>query len=176
MKKIKILTVLIITFLMTGCAKLNATMKINKDKSMDYEVIIAFDSSMASQSNLTFDENSLKEVKNNEYKIEEYKDDSMTGYRFTRHIKNIDSISTSKKIKGSIDVNNSEKNIFTVKKGFFKNTYSANLTTNSTDLSKLPIDNSSDYSALIKNMDLKFEIQLPYKAKSSPNRYSTIRC
>lgn len=45
MKKIiKYLCVLSLVFLLSGCYKINTTMKINKDKSMDFEMIYAIDS------------------------------------------------------------------------------------------------------------------------------------
>lgn len=202
MKKIKILPILIITLFMTGCVKINANMKINKDKSMDYEIIMAFDKSFTEQANAQFNDESIKEAESNGFIATKYSDSSMTGYKFTKHIDNIDSVSSTKNITGSLDVNSSNKYLFTVKKGFLKNTYKAKLTTNNTDLSGLDnivnslnnntnsttydnslttgdsslksIDNTLnindnsdfDYSSL-SNMDLKFEVNLPYKSISS---------
>ena len=47
MKKIKyILLLCTLTFLLTGCVKYNANMDIKKDKSMDFSIIYALDSSL----------------------------------------------------------------------------------------------------------------------------------
>ena len=47
MKKIKYLVLLFtVTFLLTGCIKFNANMDIKKDKSMDFSIIYALDTSV----------------------------------------------------------------------------------------------------------------------------------
>ena len=189
MKKLKILSILLITLFMTGCVKLNANMKINKDKSMNYEIIMAFDKSIIDQAGYNFNEESLKTARKNGFEISEYNNGSMKGYKFTKHINNIDSISTKKDIKGSLDVDNNNKYMFTIKKGIIKNTYKAKLVTTSTDLSNIDpnlykkdiisnnttnsdynlvntSDNNIDYSSM-KNIDLKFEVDLPYNALNS---------
>lgn len=185
----KIISILIITFFITGCVKMNASMKINKNKSMDYELILAFDKSLIDQTNANFNEDSIKTAENNGFKVTEYNNDSMSGYKFIKHFNNIDSVSTTENIVGSLDVDSNEKYIFTVKKGFLKNTYKANLTSNSTDLNGLDpsslnqtndLNNNSttdsldinniDYSSM-SNMDVKFEVTLPYKAVSSNATY-----
>lgn len=185
----KIISILIITFFITGCVKFNASMKINKNKSMDYELILAFDKSLIDQTNANINENSIKTAENNGFKVSEYNNDSMSGYKFIKHFNNIDSVSTTENIVGSLDVDSNEKYIFTVKKGFLKNTYKANLTSNNTDLNGLDpsslnqindLNNNSttdsldinniDYSSM-SNMDVKFEVTLPYKAVSSNATY-----
>lgn len=170
MKKFKILTIFMITLLITGCAKLDANMKINKDKSMDYEIIMAFEQSIADQA--SFDEDSIKQAEKNGFTVTEYNENSMKGYKFVKHIKDIDSISTSDDINGSLDVDSDNKYIFTVKKGIIKNRYIAKLTTTNTDLSglkslqtndSLNTTETIDYGSL-SNMEAKFEVTLPYKA------------
>ena len=192
MKKLKILSILLITIFMTGCVKLNASMKINKDKSMDYEIIMAYDKTLAEKAESQFDEESIKEAEKNGFKATEYNDGTMIGYKFTKHIKNIDSVSSNENVTGSLDVNADSKYLFTVKKGFLKNTYKAKLISKSTNLSDLDtnswnittsdntdneniidasndsvdLTDSIDYSKMA-NMELKFEVTLPYNALTS---------
>lgn len=162
----KIISVLIITLFMTGCVKLNASINIHKDKSMDYEILMAFDQSLTNQSINT---DSITEAKNNGFTVKEYYDNNKKGYKFTKHINNIDSISTNKDILGSLDINNNDKYLFSVKKGFIKNKYTAKLTSYNTDISSINqiYDTANiDYNTL-SNMDVKFYVTLPYKAIST---------
>lgn len=192
MKKFKLLIVFMITIFMTGCVKLNANMQIHKDKSMDYRITMAFDKSLSDNFNEQFDDESIENAEKNGFKATEYDDGTMKGYTFTKHIKNIDTVSTDKDIKGSLDVDSNNKYLFTVKKSFLKNTYKAKLTTN-TDLSNLNLQQNStfdsqensltenstnsnltedtnttsiDYNSMA-NLDLKFEVTLPHNAINS---------
>ena len=225
MKKMKFLLVFVVTLFMTGCVKMNATMKINKDKSMDYEIIMAVDDSLMQGSTSTvIDEKEMEEAKKNGFTIEDYTEDSMKGYKMTKHIKNIDSVSSKDSIESSIDAGSESEYLFTVKKGFFKNTYTAKLTSDSTDSlndymsdddtslddtsdddwsfddedettlddedetilddedettlddedettlddeDETTLDDETDYSKYMSNFDMKFEVNLPYKAKSN---------
>lgn len=182
MKKAKYLLVLVSVLFLTGCVKMNANMKINKDKSMNYEVIIAMDKDLITGDNTVLSEDQKKQAKKNGYTISDYKVDNMVGYKVVKKIKNIDSISTTKKVESNLDVDSKDKYMFTVKKGFFKNTYKATLTTNSTDNLNSQMGNSNDddnkvaeddessdidYSQYFSNMDFKFEVKLPYKAKKN---------
>lgn len=162
----KIISILIITFFITGCVKMNASMKVNKNKSMDYEIILAFDKSLVQNNNIISDED-ITEAKNNGYIINEYNDDTKTGIKVSKHIKNIDSVSTTKETITNL---NEYKNIkfFTVKKGFVKNAYKAKfyINTNYQDNTDLLITDNvglDDYN----NMEMKFEVTLPYKAIST---------
>ena len=144
MKKTKYLLLLMCAFLLTGCVKMNASMKINKDKSMDYEVIIAMNKQLVGDTNQVLTDDQIKKAKKNGYKLSDYKDEEMKGYKIVKHIKNIDNVSTTKKVESNIDVDSNDKYMFTVKKGFFKNTYKAVFKTNSTNNLNSQLSGSSD--------------------------------
>ena len=122
MKKVKYLLFCLLLF--TGCVKLDVTMTVGKDKSMNLEVIEAFDKSLIT--NDTFNSLNLDELKKQKYKIEDYSDDKYQGYKISKKIENIDDISTTKDITSSMDISKNQDKMFKIKKGFFKNKYTYN--------------------------------------------------
>ena len=185
-KSFKVLCLMLVAFMMSGCMKFNMNMDINSDKSMNLELIVAFANEMMGSSNETnMDNSEIQKLKDNGFNVEEYSDDTMTGYTISTKINNIDDVSTEKDTMFNLnDIFNGEKlsDIFTVKKGFLKNTYivkigeeeSTDMTNeieddlNSTysDDSLLATDDA-DLSMLLNSMDINFTINLPYKAISS---------
>lgn len=182
-KYFKILCMMLVVFTMSGCMKMSADMSIHKDKSMDYSVTFAFDNSIwqshKGQSFISGDD--IEKIEKQGFKMTEYSDGSKTGYTFTKNIKNIDDVSSENEI--IMDLNNSLENskdsdMFTVKKGFFKNTYTLKMENNTSDevQSETEIQSGSnvseqnndlDLSMLTSSFDMKFNITLPYKAISS---------
>lgn len=122
MKKVKYLLFCLLLF--TGCVKLDVNMSIGKDKSMNLEVIEAFDKSLITTD--TFNSLNLDELKKEKFKIEDYSDDKYQGYKISKKINNIDDISTTKDITSSIDISKNQDKIFKIKKGFLKNKYTYN--------------------------------------------------
>ncbi len=190
-KGFKVLCVMFVILLTTGCVKMEFGMNINKDKSMDLVITEAFANSLLEQSGEEiFSSDELEKIEDNGFKISNYSDNSMKGFTFTKTIDNIDNVSSEEEIKADISVGlDSDKDfsdkIFTVKKGFLKNTYIANLTSSDTDSVKNQVGSSSnandenydniaddatadiDYSSMMGSMDMKFVINLPYAAKSN---------
>jgi hypothetical protein len=194
MKKVKSLIVLlVVTLLLTGCVKYNVNMEIRKDKSMNFEMIYAVNESLLEGKDV-FDEKELKEIKDKGFKVEEYNKDNMKGFTLTKEIKNIDAVSSpdAKEYSLSAITEKGNQKIFKVKKGLFKNKYTANLKFSSSD-SNLSNGNSSsdsqfreteddddddsdsdsdsslddyDYSSMA-NMDMSVNVKLPYKALSN---------
>lgn len=197
MRKLKIMGVLVLfSFFTTGCMKMDLSMDIRKDKSMDFVIIQAVDQELLSQQGGEVDASSMmqdsdmEELKKQGYKVEKYSEKSMVGYKISRTIDNIDTVSTEKDITSNVGLSNTSSEIFTVKKGFFKNTYKAKIVsedsnkiteqidsatgddmdtdintdtemdTDSTDLSDI------DYSSMLQGMDMKFSVHVPYKALS----------
>ena len=183
-----LLTLLVIS--LTGCVKFNSTMEIKKDKSMDYKIIYAFDKSLfGDQEILTSDDK--KELENKDFTVSNYVDGNMKGFKVSKNIKNIDDVSSTNDatydLSGLLDSNKSESKVFKVKKGFLKNTYTAsfifdssdsdlnNSTSNdttidndfTTDDNDTTTDSDFDFSNINTNMDLSFNVKLPYKAISS---------
>ena len=186
--KFTILLILLVISL-TGCVKFNSTMEIKKDKSMDYKIIYAFDKSLfGDQEILTNDDK--KELENKGFTVSNYVDGNMKGFKVSKNIKNIDDVSSTNDatydLSGLLDSNKSESKVFKVKKGFLKNTYTASFKFDSSDSdlnnstsddttidNDFTIDNDTttdsdfDFSNINTNMDLSFNVKLPYKAISS---------
>ena len=213
MKKNKfILMLCVLTFMLTGCVKYNANMNINKDKSMDFSMIYALDTSLFEDQELLSDEDKQK-LDSQGFTITDYSEGTMKGYTLTKKISNIDYVSTTSNasydLSGLLDSNATNSYIFKVTKGLLKNTYTANFTfdasesdinSDSTDTtddlndlfsndeeeetilseekqeetnqeetnSNGNIDFSDmDLSSLTSNLDLSFNVNLPYSAKSN---------
>ena len=146
-KSLKLLSIMLVVFLMTGCVKSHVNMEINKDKSMNLSLIAAIDSNFLEQSGEDdlLENEEIKEFEEKGFKTEKYSDDSMTGYKFTKSFANIDDLSSEKET--TLDLNaladeETPNNVFTVKKGFFKNTYTAKVKNNATDELQSQIENA----------------------------------
>lgn len=131
MKKfLKLGAILIIISMVTGCVKMEINMGINKDKSMDLQIVQAFEKSLVEQDSSILDTNDFKEAENQGFLVRDYNDGKMVGYTFTKKFNNIDSISTEENnyISNFGDIlEKPDVYVFSVKKGFFKNTYTAKL-------------------------------------------------
>ncbi len=124
---IKLLGIFTFALISTGCMKFETTMEVNKDKSMNLTMIAAMDQSFLEQMTET---TNREDLESSGFYVEDYNEDGKKGYKLTKQIKNIDDVST----EGSISEEDmaealygtgDSKYIFTVKKGFFKNTYKA---------------------------------------------------
>lgn len=185
--KIKSVGLLVVlAFCLTGCVKFNTNMSIHKDKSMDFEMIYALDTSMfGSEEVISTDDEDIKAMEDKGFKVEKYSENSLSGIRLTKNIKNIDKISNTEdsefSLSGILDTN--DEYLFKVKKGLFKNIYTAKLKFDSSDSSldngssdldddydsdtDMDFGDSFDYSSLMNNLDLSVSVSLPYKAISS---------
>lgn len=137
MKKIKSLCLIsVLAFLLTGCVKFNANMDIKKDKSMDFSIIYAIDTSVFGEMD-ALEAEDKKELEEQGFTVTEYSKDSMQGYTLTKKVKNIDEVSSSDDVKydlsGILNTNEEKSYIFNVKKGIFKNTYTAKFQFDSAD-------------------------------------------
>ena len=218
MKKNKfILMLCVLTFMLTGCVKYNANMNINKDKSMDFSMIYALDTSLFEDQELLSDEDK-QQLESQGFTITDYSEGTMKGYTLTKKISNIDYVSTTSNasydLSGLLDSNATNSYIFKVTKGLLKNTYTANFTfdasesdinSDSTDTTddlndlfsneeeeetilseekqeetnqeETNLDGNMDFSgmdfsdmdlsSLTSNLDLSFNVNLPYSAKSN---------
>ena len=137
MKKLRSLIVLLVmTLLLTGCVKYNVNMEIRKDKSMDFKIVYAIDKSLL-QGKEAFDEKEVKQLKDKGFEVEPYSKDNMEGFTITKKIKNIDDVSSpdAKEYSLSGITKEGDSKLFKVKKGLFKNKYTANLKFSSSDSS-----------------------------------------
>lgn len=190
-KFFKIIGCFAVIVLTTGCVKFNSTMDIKKDKSMDFSIIYAIDTSVFGNEDI-LDEENKKDLTDSGYKVEKYKDGNMSGYTLSLSISNIDLVSDDKSVEYSLsnilEDSKEDKKIFQVKKGLIKNTYTANFKFDSSDsdlsndtgsdstsddLDSWDIEGDSDtnwdnfISSTTSSMDLSFTVNLPYRALSN---------
>lgn len=153
---------------------------------MNFSIIYAFDQTVFGEE-AKMEKIDKKAAEKQRFTVEEYQEDKMKGYKFTKKIKNIDAVSSEKDINynlsGILDEKSDNKYIFKVKKGLLKNIYTAKFEfnasdssiNNTTDMSNnnspLPTDNTSldniDMSNLAGNLDLSFNVNVPCAAKKN---------
>ena len=147
MKKIcNFLILIMLMFIMTGCVKFNANMTIEKDKSMEFDIIYAVDATYFGDEGLNFTESELQGIKDSGFVVNDYSNGNMKGIKITKSVNNIDSVSSSENTNFSLSnlMNNEENNnkyLFKIEKGLLKNTYIAKFEFNSSDSS---LNNSFD--------------------------------
>lgn len=187
MKKIKYLLLVSVLTLLTGCVKFNATMDIKKDKSMDFSIIYAFDTSLFGSQDL-LEESDKKDLESQGFIVEDYSQNNMKGFTIKKNISNIDDVSSTSDTNYDMSglLNNSTDNnyFFKVKKGILKNTYIAkfkfdakesDLNTDESNDTSSGVTNDSDsinmddldLSSMTSNLDLSFNVKLPYSSISS---------
>ena len=153
-QKFKFLCLMIATFLLTGCVKMDISMEVKDDKSMDLSIITAYDSSLKEslqEYQTSSDEETVAEYEKKGFYVQKYEEDGKSGYKMTKQIKNIDECSTEGALEKSemTEALTGEKQyMFTVKKSFFMDTYTA-----SYDFSSMSGMGSMSDSGLIEEYD-----------------------
>ena len=137
MKKFKgFLVLAMMSIMLTGCVKFNANMEIRKDKSMVYSIVYAVDSSLFGDTEI-ISEDDKKEIEEQGYKVEPYEKDNYKGFTISKKLANIDEVSsledTYYDVSGIMDKDANKNEMFSVKKGFLKNTYTAKFSFNSNE-------------------------------------------
>ncbi len=143
------LLVAVLTVFMTGCVKFNASMDIKKDKSMDFNIIYAVDTTYFGNEEILTEEDK-QELVNKGYTVSDYVDGTMKGFNISTSIDNIDLVSAEEDTNYSLSgllSGETDKYLFKVKKGFLKNTYTAKLEFDSDDssLSSSDEEESDEY-------------------------------
>ena len=169
MKRVlKVFSLLFICLLLSGCLKYDATIKVNSDHSMDFSFISAIKKEYASQMNSKEDYDKYKEEG---YVVDAYVTDDYEGYKVSKHYVSIDEVSSEDVTTSTLTENDNK--LFNVKKGFFKNTYTAKLVSNDTNdmLDKTQMyeddEDAENLKEITKQFDFKFNLVLPYKVVSS---------
>lgn len=105
MRKFKMLiAALFVMIVATGCIKYDTTISVNSDKSLNFEVIYAFDSSVAesmggeSSEGMEITQEQKDQFKSLGYDVAEYDKDGMKGIKISRKFNNIDDISAEKDV------------------------------------------------------------------------------
>ena len=121
---------------LTGCVKFNANMDIKRDKSMNFSIIYAFDTSLLGDKDILSSDD-IKKLEDQGFSVSKYEKDGMKGFKIVRGVSNIDFVSSSSatdySLSGLISKSNKNKNIFKVKKGLIKNVYTAKFNFNTAD-------------------------------------------
>ena len=111
---------------LTGCVKFNANMDIKKDKSMDFSIIYAVDTTYFGDDMELLDDANKKQLEESGFNVSDYSEDKMKGFKLVRNIKNIDTVSSTSEeeysLSGVLEEDSDDK-MFKVKKGFLKNTW-----------------------------------------------------
>ncbi len=199
----KIMCLLCLGFLglaLTGCVKINVDMDIKKNKSMDFSMIYAINTvyfeEATNEENDIFNKGDMQKFEEHGFSLELYDDGSMKGYKLFKHIKNIDAVSSKEDVIYNFEDEDSiDGPMFKVKKGLFKNTYTAHFSgadindlqdsfnnrddnyvhpdkaeDYNNDMAMLLRNSNDDYSdfenMFMANMDLRFSVRLPHKALS----------
>ncbi len=196
MKKL-IIGMLLVTVLLTGCMKMNLSMEIKDDKSMEFKMLYAIKKEILEQyteEESLIDEESLESMKKAGFKLEDYDNGDMKGYVFTQKIPNIDTISTASDVVFDLNkmLEGMDNNpyMFKIERGNNKNTYYAkfkidfsksiteneNITDNNQDSEDSlennnaigsSIDDEQLQNMLANGVDLSFSIILPNRVLNS---------
>lgn len=132
----KLILIVTLALTLTGCVKFNANMDIKKDKSMDFSIIYAFDTSVFGEEE-PIKEKDKKNIAEKGFKVEDYKDGNMSGIKISKSVSNIDTLSAIEdaayNLSGIMDDKNTDEKMFKIEKSFFKNKYKAKLKFNAED-------------------------------------------
>lgn len=155
----KLLVIPCLSLMLSGCVKMNTTMTINKDKSMDFvfdELVI---DSLASEMSIN-DSVNVESLKKRGITIKEKSENGYSGISASKKYPNIDEISSEKDIEITIsnylEDNFDDSVLFKVEKGFLKNKYIVNYKYDSNVNN--PDDNSIDKDEI--NDDTSIEEEL----------------
>lgn len=138
MKKIKrFLLLCLVSIVATGCVKYNGILTINKDKSMEFSIIYAFDKSLMSGESSSLKEEQFDNLKKEGYTVEKYSDEKFEGFKLIKKFNNIDEVSTDKDVEfnlsGMMNNTESDKYMFKLVKDGDKSTYYAKFKFDSND-------------------------------------------
>ncbi|WP_147535469.1 LppM family (lipo)protein [Bacillus marasmi] len=159
MKHSLIFTLIITTLILTGCIKINTSLKINADGSSDVTLVYGVDKQLAAMDKDFSLEEFTTEAEANGYKVKKFEDDRFVGYKLTSHYETLAELSKKLDYNGlSIKVEED--------KGFFKTKY---IVTGNINLSDMTENNNNGFEqqfaeSFMRQMDLKFSLTLPQKA------------
>ncbi len=197
MKKTKYIILMSSLILLSGCVKSNTTMTINKDKSMSLSSKILISDKINNDSNKLIIKEEKDKLQKKNLIIENINDSNgYSGFSVTKKYDNIDKVSSEEYkevvISDFLSDDFDDSVLFQVKKGMFKNIYTANYkfevedTFDSTEESTLETNDDttevldevenkedsnsisvSDIFKLSSEMEFKYIVELPYKALES---------
>lgn len=182
-KSIKLLALAFIMLLFSGCMKARTDITVNSNGSLDYTYTVAMSTKVqesmknygdsdddSTQTNGTLTEEQKEEAKKHGFDIQDYDKDGFKGYTVTKHFNSIDEVSTEDDITSTTALSQVDNiKLFTVKKGFLKNTYIAKVTFDSEKDSNESTKqyDQEQYKEYFEGLDISYNITLPTNAKSS---------
>ena len=151
----KVIGLLFMIVIVSGCVKVETNMKISKNKKMDFEIIMALDKSMLEEENIyrdeLLDDKQKEELINKGFEIKPYTEGNKIGNIITKKFDNIDYLSSDSDVEfdleNVIEDDLSTAYIFKIEKKFLANKYYAKY----------------DFDLI----DINFKVTLPYKALDS---------
>jgi len=159
MKRIRKILILILICFITGCSNCDMTMKVNKNKSLLYSIVISSEK---------YNEDFIESVTIYKDKLEKY------GYIFEQ---NDDVIVVSKVFDNIDDISNAEKDYEFNLLYMFNDNYNEEVESkmfnakhnfvNSSYIANFYVDLSSVGIVLNKNMNVKYIVELPYRVKTT---------
>lgn len=197
MKKSKYVILICSFMLLSGCVKSNTTMVINKDKSMSLSSKILISDKINDDKNKLIIKDEKDKLQKKGITIENVESsDGYSGFSVTKKYDDIDKISSEEykeiNISNFLSDDFDDSVLFQVKKGMFKNVYTANYkfevdedsfnniddNTNSdetiiedpniiVDDTNATTNNNTDLIKLTSEMEFKYIVKLPYKAIES---------
>ncbi len=197
MKKSKYVILICSFMLLSGCVKSNTTMVINKDKSMSLSSKILISDKINDDKNKLIIKDEKDKLQKKGITIENVESsDGYSGFSVTKKYDDIDKISSEEykeiNISNFLSDDFDDSVLFQVKKGMFKNVYTANYkfevdedsfnniddNTNGdetviedpniiVDDTNTATNSSTDLIKLTSEMEFKYIVKLPYKALES---------
>lgn len=172
MKKLKAIITFVVLCFLVGCAKVDTTLDISKDGKVKVSFIEAVDKEFFNDKNVKLDRARKNKLKDNGFEIENYENDDMKGYKFSKTFSSINLLTVDKEdeINYSFDLNaflDNNTNFFVLKKGFFKNIYVAKFSSSVKDsiYDELKSAGVEEYLKFDNDeVDLSFSVNLPGKA------------
>ena len=180
MRKLKIVAIFFVMLLFAGCMKSKTEVTVNSNGSVDVAYTTAMSKKViedlgnsggeGSSNTETLSEDDKKKLEEKGYSIENYDDGDYTGFKVIKHYNSIDEISTTEDVEISTNlVEDENTKLFTVKKGFFANTYKTKITANKEkgSLEQIKTYQTDEYADYFKGLELSYNITLPSKATSN---------
>ena len=146
-------------FVLTGCVNINYEVSLNADGSADIAYVYAFEKATLEQlgTNAESMTSDMKEKSEESgFTIESYEDDTMAGFKASKHIDNAADASLEEAF-GSENVKDTDENRIKIEKKGGKTTFSQNANIDLTEMD----------SSTASYVTMKYTVKLPVKAKTN---------
>ena len=130
--KLKVLILLVVLAMTSGCIKVETGMKISLTKDVEGFYVMGIMDQMMGQEGVSSNpfQGDTRKLEDQGYKVSDYKEDGYTGIKATKSLGNLDDLSYEGELRAvNLDKVDETTKYFKVEKGFLKNTYTAKFTT-----------------------------------------------